>query len=135
MAVYLNNGVVVTFGATDISDWVSSCTLNRTFDELETTAMGDLGHKYVAGLEASSVTMDIYNDFATSASMALIDAAVGTKVTMTVKPTAAATSATNPLYTFDVLVNNVTPINGAVADLATSSLTFNVVGNIVKTTA
>ena len=137
MAVYLNNGVVVKFGAanTDISDWVSSVTLNRNFDELEVTAMGDSGHKYVAGLEASSVTLEIFNDFATDASMALLDAAVGTVVAMSVKPTGAATSATNPLYSFNVLVNGVTPINGSVADLATSSLTFNVSGAITKTTA
>lgn len=135
MAVYLNNGVVVTFGGTDISDWVSSVTLNRTWDELEITAMGDTGRKYVAGLEAGSITLDIFNDFATSASMALIDAAAGTVVAMTVKPTGSATSASNPLYSFNVLVNNVTPINGAVGDLATSSLTFNISGAITKTTA
>lgn len=137
MAVYLNNGVVVTFGASnkDISDWVSSITLNRNWDELEVTAMGDTGHKYVAGLEAGSITIDFFNDFASDASMALIDAAAGTVVAMTVKPTAAAVSATNPLYSFNVLVNGITPINGSVADLATSSVTWNVSGAITKTTA
>ena len=137
MAVYLNNGVVVTFGAAnkDISDWVSSITLNRNWDELEVTAMGDTGHKYVAGLEAGSITIDFFNDFASDASMALIDAAAGTVVAMTVKPTAAAVSATNPLYSFNVLVNGITPINGSVTDLATSSVTWNISGAITKTTA
>ena len=135
MAVYLNNGVVVTVNSVDISDWVSSVTLTRNYDGLETTAMGDTGHKYVAGLEASSITIDFFNDFATSASMATIDALVGTVTTVTVKPTAAATSASNPLYTMSCLVNGVTPINGSVADLATSSVTWNVSGSITKTTA
>lgn len=135
MAVYLNNGVKVTVNSVDISQWVSSVTLNRNYDELEVTAMGDAGHKYVAGLEASSITIDFFNDFATSASMAVIDGLVGQNTTVTVKPTGAATSATNPLYSMNVLVNNITPINGSVADLATSSVTWNVNGVITKTTA
>jgi len=135
MAVYLNNGVVVTVNSVDISDWVSSVTLNRNYDELEVTAMGDSGHKYVAGLEASSLTLEFFNDFATSASMATIDPLVGTTTTVTVKPTGAATSASNPLYTMTCLVNGITPINGSVADLATSSVTWNVSGTITKTTA
>ena len=35
-----------------------------------------------------------------------------------------AVAATNPLYTFDILVNNLTPINGAVGDMATQDITF-----------
>ena len=134
MAVYLSNGVQVTFDSTNISDWVSSVTLNRNYDELEVTTMGSTGHEFVAGLEASSITLEIFNDFAASAAMTLIDQAVGTLKTITVKPAAGATSSTNPQYSMSVLVNNVTPINGAVGDLATSSLTFNVSGAITKTT-
>ncbi len=37
---------------------VTSITLNRTFDELEVTAMGDTSHKFVKGLEASSSLID-----------------------------------------------------------------------------
>lgn len=141
MAVYLNNGVEVTIvpsgggGAINISQWVSSVTLNRNYDELEVTAMGDSGHKYVAGLEASSITLEFFNDFATSASMATIDELVGKTTTVTVKPTSAATSATNPKYSMTCLINGITPVNGSVADLATSSVTWNVSGTITKTTA
>jgi hypothetical protein len=35
-----------------------------------------------------------------------------------------AVGATNPLYTFDILVNNLTPINGAVGDIGTQDITF-----------
>jgi len=40
MAVFLNNGVVLTVNAVDLSDHVTAVTINRTFDELEVTAMG-----------------------------------------------------------------------------------------------
>jgi hypothetical protein len=135
MAVFLNNGVVLTVNAVDLSDHVTSITLNRTFDELEVTAMGDSGHKFVKGLEASSITIDFLNDTASSEVLQTLQAAWGTSVTVTVKQTSAAVSATNPLYTMTCLVNNTTDINGSVADLSTQSVTWNVNGTIAITTA
>ena len=135
MAVYLGNGVQVTVNSVDLSTYVTSATLNRTVDELEVTAMGDSGHKFVAGLEASTVTIDFLNDWASAKVGQTLDSLMGTTTTVTMKPGSGATSATNPLYTFSVLVNNITPINGAVGDLATQSVTWNVSGTIVKTTA
>ena len=135
MAVFLSNGVVLTVNAVDLSNHVTSCTINRAFDELEVTAMGDSGHKFVKGLEASSITIDFLNDTATSNVLQTLQAAWGTNVTVTAKQTSAVTSATNPLYTMTCLVNNTTDINGAVGDLSTQSLTLNVSGTIAVTTS
>ena len=135
MAVFLNNGVVLTVNAVDLSNHVTQVSLNRTFDELEVTAMGDSGHKFVKGLEASSITIDFLNDTATANVLQTLQAAWGTNVTVTVKQTSAATSATNPLYTMTALVNNTTDINGAVGDLGTQSVTWNVSGTIAVTTS
>ena len=135
MAVYLSNGVVVTVNSVDLSALVSSVTLNRTFDELEVTAMGDSGHKFVKGLEAASLTIDFFNDSATSKTLQTLQAAYGTNVTVTLKQTSGATSATNPLYTMTCLVNNLTDINGGVGDLSTQSVTWNVSGTVAITTA
>jgi hypothetical protein len=135
MAVYLSNGVVLTVNAVDLSNLVSSVTINRSFDELEVTAMGDSGHKFVKGLEASSITIDFFNDEATSKTLQTLQAVWGTSTTVTVKQTSATVSATNPLYTMSCLVNNTTPINGAVGDLSTQSVTWNVNGTIAVTTA
>ena len=135
MSVYLSNGVVLTVNAVDLSSLVSSVTINRSFDELEVTAMGDSGHKFVKGLEASSITIDFFNDEATSKTLQTLQAVWGTNTVVTVKQTSSATSATNPLYTMTCLVNNTTPINGAVGDLSTQSVTWNVSGTIVVTTS
>ncbi len=135
MAVFLNNGVVLTVNSVDLSDHVTAVTINRTFDELEVTAMGDSGHKFVKGLEASSITIDFLNDTATGEVLQTLQAAWGTNVTVTVKQSSAATAATNPLYTMTCLVNNTTDINGAVADLSTQSVTWNVSGTIAVTTS
>ena len=135
MSVYLSNGVVLTVNAVDLSTLVSSVTINRSFDELEVTAMGDSGHKFVKGLEASSITIDFFNDEATSKTLQTLQTVWGTSTTVTVKQTSATVSATNPLYTMSCLVNNTTPINGAVGDLSTQSVTWNVNGTIAVTTA
>ena len=135
MSVYLSNGVVLTVNAVDLSTLVSSVTINRSFDELEVTAMGDSGHKFVKGLEASSITIDFFNDEATSKTLQTLQSVWGTSTTVTVKQTSATVSATNPLYTMSCLVNNTTPINGAVGDLSTQSVTWNVNGTIAVTTA
>lgn len=137
MAVYLSNGVVLTVNAVDLSSLVSSVTINRSVDELEVTAMGDSGHRYVAGLEASSITIDFFNDSDTAKTLQTLNSSTvfGKSVTVTVKQSSAATSATNPLYTMSCLINNTTPINGAVGDLSTQSVTWNVNGTIAITTA
>jgi len=135
VSVYLSNGVVLTVNAVDLSTLVSSVTINRSFDELEVTAMGDSGHKFIKGLEASSITIDFFNDEATSKTLQTLNSTWGTNTTVTVKQTSAATSASNPLYTMTCLVNNITPINGAVGDLSTQSVTWNVSGTIAVTSS
>ena len=135
MAVYLSNGVVVTLNSVALSDHVTSATINRVFDELEVTAMGDTAHKFVKGLEASTIALNFLSDTAAANVNATLQAAWGTTVPITLKQTSAATSATNPLYSTTILVNNTTDINGAVADIATQSITFTCNSVIVITTS
>jgi hypothetical protein len=134
MAVFLNNNVGVKINSVDLSAYVTSVTLNRSFDELEVTAMGDSGHKFVKGLEASSITIDFLNDTATATVLPTLQAAWGTNVTVVLLQTkGTAVSATNPLYTATCLINNTTDINGAVSDIGMQSLTFNVSGTVAVT--
>ena len=135
MAVFLNNKVGVKVNTVDLSDHVTAVTLNRSFDELEVTAMGDTGHKFVKGLEASSVTISFLNDTATSNVLQTLQAAWGTTVTVVlVQEKVPAVSATNPMYTFSVLVNNTTDISGAVSDIGMQDVTFTVQGAIAVAT-
>jgi Flp pilus assembly protein TadG len=126
MAVFLNNKVGVKVNTVDLSDHVTSVTLNRNFDEIEISAMGDSAHKFTKGLEASSVTIDFLNDTAAANVLATLQAAWGTTVTVVLlQDKGTAVSATNPLYTMSVLVNGTTDINGAVGDIGSQSVTWN----------
>jgi len=136
MAIYLNNKVGVkiataaapTAPSIDISSLVSGITLTQVFDELEVTAMGDTAHRFAAGLQAATLSIDFFNDWDASQVMQTLNAAAGTTLAVsliTVKGTVV--SAANPSYQFSILVNNLTPLgSGGVADEAASSLSFTV---------
>jgi hypothetical protein len=136
MAIYLNNNVGVklataaapTVPSVDISAYVTNAVINQIVDELEVTAMGDTAHKFVAGLQSATFSIDFINDWASSQVMQTLNAAFGQTLAVsliTVKGTVV--SASNPTYQFSVLVNNLTPIGqGGVAEVATSSLSFTV---------
>jgi hypothetical protein len=134
MSVYLSNGVSVTVNSVDLSSLVSAVTINRVFDELEITSMGDSGHRFVKGLESSSVTIDFFNDEATTKTLQTLNAVYGTSTTVVIKQTSAAVGPTNPSYTMSCLVNNLTPVNGTVGDISTQSVTWTVNGTIAVAT-
>jgi hypothetical protein len=138
MAVFLNNKVGLKIGAVDLSDRVTAITINRSFDELETTSMGSGGHTFVKGLEAGSITIDFLNDTASGEVLQTLQSVWGTNAELKViqdTTSPVTVSAANPLYTMTCLINNTTDINGAVGDLGMQSLTFNVSGTIAVTTS
>jgi hypothetical protein len=127
VAIFLNNKVGFKVGATpvDFSDHVTAFTLTQQSDSLEVTAMGDTAHKFVTGLSADTITVTLLNDTAAGSILATLQAAYGTTVAFkAIQDTVAAVSATNVLYTGTILIDNLTPINGAVADEAMMDLTF-----------
>jgi hypothetical protein len=136
MAIYLNNNVGVklatnaapTTPSVDISAFVTNAVINQIVDELEVTAMGDLSHRFVAGLQSGTFTIDFLNEWATSQVMQTLNEAFGKTLAVSVITVKGATvSAANPTYQFSILVNNLTPIGqGGVAEIATSSLSFTV---------
>jgi len=130
MAIYLDNNVGLKIATVDLSQYVTSISLTQTFDEVETTAMttsSSASHTFAKGLESSTLTVDFLNDWAASQVQATLQAAYGTTVTAVVIPVkGTAVSATNPLFTVSILVNNLTPVGspGTPADYARSSMTF-----------
>ena len=134
MAIYLNNNVGVklatnaapTTPSVDISSLVTSAVINQIVDELEVTAMGDSAHKFVAGLQSGTFTIDFINDWANTTVMQTLNEAFGKTLAVSVITVKGTTvSAANPSYQFSILVNNLTPIGTAgVAEVATSSITF-----------
>jgi hypothetical protein len=134
MARLVLTNASVVFGSTDLSTYISSITLNSTFDIVETTAFGNTAKTRVAGLADNSVTFEFHQDYATSAVEQTIYPLLGTAVSVVAKPVAGTTTTVNPQYTFSTLVSEWTPLNGSVGELATASVTWPISGAITKAT-
>lgn len=138
MAIYLDNNVGLKIATVDLSDYITSITLTQTFDEVETTTMGATAHQFSKGLEASTLAVDFLNDWAASKVCATLQAAYGTSVTALIVPVKSAStvvSATNPLYTVSILINNLTPVgSGGPQDYASSSLSFTCTSTVAYST-
>jgi len=136
MARIVLTNALVTVNTVDLSDLVASITLNSSIDVVETTAFSSTAARTrIGGLADNSITLEFHQDYASGEVEATIYPLIGTVTTVTVKPVNSATSATNPLYTLSALVSEWTPLNGAVGELATASVTWPVSGAIVKTTS
>jgi hypothetical protein len=139
MAIYLDNNVGLKIATVDLSDYITSITLTQTFDEVETTVMGATAHQFSKGLESSTLAVDFLNDWAAAKVGATLQAAYGTSVTALIVPVKASPtviSATNPLYTVSILINNLTPVgSGGPADYASSSMTFTCTSTVAYATS
>jgi hypothetical protein len=136
MARIVLTNAYVTINSVNLSGFITSVTLTTTDDVIETTAFGSSARTRIGGLGDNSVAIEFQQDYAASAVEATINAAgaslVGTVTTVVVKPNGATTAADNPSYTFSALVSEWTPLNGAVGELATASVTWPISGEITK---
>ena len=143
MARLVLTNAEVTIGGVNLSDHIASITLGSTYDVVETTAFagtsGASGNvplaakTRVAGLVDNSVTLEFHQDFASASVEQTIYPLLGTTVAVVVQPVASASvEATNPSYSFNAVVSEWTPLNGAVGELATASVTWPITGAITK---
>ena len=136
MARIVLTNAYVTVNSVDVSDHVASVTLNSSIDVVETTAFGTTGARSrIGGLADNSITLEFHQDYASGSIEATVYPLLGTTTTVVVKPNGSTTSTTNPSYTATALVSEWTPLNGAVGELATASVTWPVSGAITKATA
>lgn len=135
MASFAFTDATVTVNSVDLSDYIRQVTLNVSADELDDTAMGDTYRSKIGGLKDWSVALEFNSDFGASLVDATLWPLLGTTTTVAVKPTSAATSATNPQYSGPVLVTEVNPMGNSVGDLATVSVTWPGAGTLSRATS
>ena len=134
MAQIVLTNADITVNGVVLSNRANSVELNYEVESVEVTAFGG-NRSFVGGLQNNTITIEFMQDFVAANVEATIYPLVGQQTSVTVRPTAAATSATNPLYTVTgTFLSSHTPVSGAVGELAMTSLTFTG-GTLVKTTA
>lgn len=126
MSKFVLKNAVITVDGDDISDHVSEVTIETSRDEVEVTAFGASNKEFLAGLGDATITMTVFQDFASDE----IDQNMyqhsieDSPFEVTVRPTNAVVSATNPEYSMQALLYNYSPIAGAVGEASTTELTF-----------
>jgi hypothetical protein len=131
---FLSNATVtITQGATTytkIGDNANQVTLTIGQDSLESTAFGDTGHRFVGGLQSVEVSIDFFLSYGGTGATAEVETVLADLVgkgstTLVISPSGTTESASNPEYTItNAMLENFTPINSTVGELATVTATF-----------
>ena len=136
-SVYLSNPSV-TINSVDLSNQCTAATITYTVEALENTAFGSTARTYAAGLANNSITVTLYQSYASNETEASIYALVGTTTTLELSPTAAGLTtptAASPKYTLTgAYLESHTPINASLGELSTIDLTFTG-GTLTKATS
>lgn len=137
MAIQVMTNAVVTINGVDLSDHIDSVELNYEAADVKTTNFGSNGSETrTYGLKSGSVTISYQQDYASGKVDATLFSLVGAApVTITVKASSAATSASNPIFSGSFLVNNYKPVSGKTGDLATFSSTYPLSGALTRATS
>lgn len=116
----------ITIDAVDLSDHISSVTIETTFDEVDVTGFGSTYKEILQGLGDATITLSVFQDF----DAASVDATLwplsqsGEGFVVVVKPTSAAVSATNPSYTMTGVLLNYSPVAGAIGEASTTDVSI-----------
>lgn len=136
MAKYVVTATAVKIGSTNVSNSCASATLELTAADVDVTDFGGAGWtEVIGGLKSGTLTLDFHNDYGVGGINTILNPLLGTVATVTLAPNGTVGSSTNPIYTVPVLVNSISPIAGAVGDLATFSVSFPTSGEVTFATA
>jgi Ca2+-binding RTX toxin-like protein len=114
----------VKFGAVDLTGWCTSAVLTKTVVALNDTVFGNTSNTFTAGLEDNELVVTLFLSYAASATYATLSPLVGTKFNVTVKPTSAADSATNPAFTLtNTYLESLPVISASLGELQSIDIT------------
>lgn len=134
MAKFVVKDPVVVFAGGTISANVAQATIALESDDIETTNFAGNGwRERIGGLKAGTFSMELHQDFAAGSIDSVFFTNLGGTAAVSIRPggTAAAGSA-NPQYDFTVLVTEYNPMDSAVGDLATFSVSLPITGAVVR---
>lgn len=135
MAKFVAKDFSVTIDSNDVSTSLAAVTLSQSAEDVETTAFGSNSRTRIGGLKDGEVSFDFHQDFGAGGIDSIFNPLLGTVVAVVIKPTSDAVGATNPSYTFNVLVSEYSPFDSSVGDLATFSVSLPISGDVTRAEA
>jgi hypothetical protein len=134
--IVITNPQVTLAGGT-VSANVAQATISIEADDVETTSFGSAGgwRQRIGGLKQATVSLDFHNDYSGGGIDSVIYPLIGGTAALTIRPTGTAAPGTaNPEYSATVLVTEYSPVDSAVGDLATFSVSWPVTGAVTRGT-
>ena len=115
----------VTVNSVVMNDHIISAVLTNSKESQDITTQADTGRVFGPGLVNLTVTLEVQLDQAAANTTATLEALVGTRTTIIMKPMAGATSATNRSYTVsNAFLESFNPIDGTLGSIATTQAVF-----------
>jgi hypothetical protein len=126
MAIFtLTDATVIVNGVT-LSDHANSVTVTDTRDSVDITAFGATSKAVTKGLGDASIQVTFFQDFAAGKVHATLQPLIGssTGVTVEVRATSGARSATNPAALMTGLLMNYNMLSGGIGEASTITAEF-----------
>jgi hypothetical protein len=121
MAKFVLKNASVSINSVDLSDHVSSVSIDYSAETPESTCMGDTSKTRLPGLLDWKMEIEFRQDFASAKVDATLFPLVGAAAfAVIVKPDAGAIPSTNPAFTGNALLASYNPVAGKVGDIATT---------------
>lgn len=126
MAIFAMTDCMVIINGVTLSDHANEVTVEDTRDTVDITAFGATSKAVTKGLGDAKITVKLFADFAAGKTHATLQPLIGssTGVTIEVRPTSAARSATNPAALMTGLLMTYNFLDGAVGDASEVTAEF-----------
>jgi hypothetical protein len=126
MAIFALTDAYVSINGVVLSDHSNSVTTEDTRDAVDITAFGATSKAVTKGLGDGKITVQMFQDFAAGKTHATLQPLIGstTPVTIEVRATSAARSATNPAVLMSGLLMNYSALSGGIGDASTITAEF-----------
>lgn len=136
MSKFVLTAEKVLIAGNDLSTYCSKAEITISAEIKDTTNYGSGGWKEeLGGLRQAKLSLEFYNDFATTLLDSIMFPLLGTIVTFEVAGTQAARGVSNPSYIGSLLVSDWNPLTGKVGDVDTSSVSYQSSGIVTRVTS
>lgn len=126
MAISVLTDAYVSINGVVLSDHSNQVTVEDMRDTVDITAFGATSKAITKGLGDAKITVQIFQDFAAGKTHATLQPLIGssTPITVEVRPTSGARSATNPAAVLSALLMNYNMLSGGVGEASTITAEF-----------
>ena len=129
-SVFLSNLTSLTVNSVSLLDQATSVTIDNVYESLDKTAFGSTSRSYTAGLINNTITLTLYNSYATAETYSTLASIVGSTTTVVASVTDGAV-----VKTFTITgcyLETLPVVNGSLGTLSTVDITFT--GGVLVTT-